>query len=65
VLSHLLAVSGEKARQTHVWQTAYALRALESAGEDVRGSAARERCQRGDDVVRVYSQDETSVALEC
>jgi hypothetical protein len=47
-----------------VWQTAYALRALESAGEDDHDSAARERCQRGDDVVWVYSQAEASVALD-
>ena len=37
---------------------------LETAGEDVRDIAARERCQRGEDVVRVYNQDETSVALD-
>jgi competence protein ComEC len=61
-LAHLLAVSGEKARQTHVWQTTYAERTLESAGEDVRGSAARERCQRGDDVFKGGLRDD-SVAI--
>jgi hypothetical protein len=37
---------------------------LETAGEDVRDIAARERCQRGEDVVRVPNPDETSVALD-
>jgi hypothetical protein len=36
---------------------------LKTAGEDARDIAARERCQRGEDVVRVYNQDETSVVL--